>query len=86
LVVTLSSAWAATPGGKGSLIVNINTATATELQSLPNVGPAIAIRIIAGRPYKSSLDLARISGISRSQARELSKFAVVAGKTRKIEY
>jgi DNA uptake protein ComE-like DNA-binding protein len=75
----------AIPSPKGTLIVNINTATRSELQSLPNVGPSIAIGIIAGRPYKSAGELARVSGISRGQARLMSKYVVVTGATRKIE-
>jgi DNA uptake protein ComE-like DNA-binding protein len=38
---------------KGSLIVNVNEATAEELQTLPDVGPARAARIIQNRPYES---------------------------------
>jgi competence protein ComEA len=38
---------------KGSLVLNINQATAEELQTLPGVGPAYAARIIQNRPYKS---------------------------------
>jgi len=38
---------------KGSLVLNINEATAEELQTLPGVGPARAERIIQYRPYQS---------------------------------
>jgi DNA uptake protein ComE-like DNA-binding protein len=38
---------------KGSLVVNVNAATAKELQTLPDVGPARAERIIQSRPYQS---------------------------------
>src|SRR5262249_57383306 len=31
--------------------VNINTATAAELEALPGIGPVIARRIVEGRPY-----------------------------------
>jgi hypothetical protein len=36
---------------KDSLIVNINTASAKELESLPNIGSSRAEQIIAHRPY-----------------------------------
>jgi hypothetical protein len=38
---------------KGSLVVNVNEATTKELQTLLDVGPARAERIIQSRPYKS---------------------------------
>ena len=38
---------------KGSLVLNINRATAEELQTLPGIGPAYAARIIQNRPYTS---------------------------------
>ena len=38
---------------KSSLVLNVNEATAEELQTLPGVGPARAQRIIRYRPYKS---------------------------------
>jgi HlyD family secretion protein len=37
--------------------VNVNTALATELASLPGVGPKLAGRIVAARPYGSIWDL-----------------------------
>lgn len=40
---------------KGPL--NINTATADELETLPGIGAATTKRIIAGRPYKNSIEL-----------------------------
>ena len=38
---------------KGSLILNVNEATAEELQTLPGVGPGRAELIIHYRPYQS---------------------------------
>jgi DNA uptake protein ComE-like DNA-binding protein len=51
-----------TPSIPGSPI-ELNTATQAELESLPRVGPAMAERIIAARPYRRTADLRRVRGI-----------------------
>lgn len=48
-------------------LVNLNTATQTELESLPGVGPRLAKKIITARsqgPFSSLEDLDRIPGVS----------------------
>jgi competence protein ComEA len=42
-----------------SATIDLNKATAEELEELPNVGPATAKKIIAGRPYTKVDDLAK---------------------------
>ena len=39
--------------------IDLNKATAEELEELPNVGPATAKKIVAGRPYTKVDDLAK---------------------------
>lgn len=54
--------------------VNINTATAAELESLPGVGPKLAQRIILTRqqqPFTSLEDLQRVSGIGPKMVEKL---------------
>jgi competence ComEA-like helix-hairpin-helix protein len=69
---------------KGSRLVNINTATAAELESLPGIGPSLAQLVIAGRPYKDVADLARIRGISERQVEQLRPMLRVSEPTRDL--
>lgn len=60
------------------LRIDLNQATADELAALPEIGPALAERIIAGRPYLRSEDLRRVAGISPRRLARLLHFIVVA--------
>ncbi len=55
------------PGGSVSGVVNLNTATVADLDTLPRIGPAMAQRILdyreANGPFQSVDELANISGI-----------------------
>jgi DNA uptake protein ComE-like DNA-binding protein len=43
--------------------IDINHATQEDLESLPGIGPALARSIIAGRPFSSAEEVARVRGI-----------------------
>ena len=66
---------------KGSTPVNINTATAEELQSLPRIGPAMAQRIIAWREahggFRSVDELDAVPGIGPSMLENLRPLVTI---------
>jgi competence protein ComEA len=57
--------------------VNVNTATADELQRLPGIGPVTAQAIAAGRPFQSVADLDRVKGIGAKTVEKLRPFVTV---------
>jgi competence protein ComEA len=67
---------AAAPGGK----LNLNTATAAELDALPGVGPVLAQRIVDHRdqgPFTSVDQLDDVPGIGPARAAELAELVTV---------
>lgn len=58
-------------GSDSAQLVNINTATAAELENLPGIGAATAQRIVSDRTangtFKSVSDLMRVSGIGEKK-------------------
>lgn len=59
-------------------LVDLNTATLAELEALPRVGPAMAARIVAKRPFRRPDDLRRVSGIGPSTLRALKPLVTVS--------
>ena len=66
-------------------VVNVNTATAEELEMLPGIGPSKARAILEARQQKGrfqSLDeLEEVKGIGRSTVEQLRPYATVSGRT-----
>ena len=65
--------------------VNINTATAEELELLPRVGPSIAGRILEFRDkngrFKTPQDLMLVRGIGEKTFEDLEPFITLEGET-----
>jgi competence protein ComEA len=57
--------------------ININTATAAQLEQLPGIGPSRAQDIIDNRPYESVDELDSVSGIGPATLEELRPYVVV---------
>ena len=64
-------------------VVNINTATQTELETLPGIGPSIALKIINYRNengrFSSIEEIKNVSGIGDSKFEALKKYITVWG-------
>lgn len=62
-------------------IININNATQTELETLPGIGPSLALRIIEYRKengaFKNIEDIKNVSGIGESRFEDIKDYIVV---------
>ncbi|MGQ0505891.1 MAG: ComEA family DNA-binding protein [Myxococcaceae bacterium] len=77
-----SAAWAAPARYAGSL--NLNQATAQELDALPGVGEKAAERIIAHRertPFQRPEQLVRVKGFGKKKFEKLRAYLAITGPT-----
>ena len=67
--------------GAASRPIDINRATAAELEALPGIGPALAQRIVADRevngPFRRPQDLTRVAGIGAKTLEKLLPYITV---------
>ncbi len=65
--------------------VNVNTASAEQLQLLPGVGPALASRIVDHRKqngaFKTVEDLLLVRGIGEASLERLKPYVAISGET-----
>lgn len=74
----------ATPDALGGR-VDINFGTEREITALPEIGPALARGILAGRPYSRVEDLVRVKGISARMVEMLRPHICAAPGRRKVD-
>ena len=81
--LTVTAVWADHHGSGG--VVNINTADASTLQTLPNIGPAKADDILKYRqqhgPFKTIEDLKKVKGIGDKTFEKLKQHITVSQST-----
>jgi competence protein ComEA len=80
-VISFPAAWAETKAGtpaKG--LVDLNKATAQELEALKGIGPALSKKIIDGRPYRSVDDLTK-AGVPAKTVEALKPLVTVGAAT-----
>lgn len=62
---------------QSSNLININTASLAELDTLVGIGPATAEKIIENRPYTKIEDLKEVSGVGESKYEAIAEFITV---------
>lgn len=71
----------AVAGKESGKLVNINTASQSELESLPGIGPSLAKKILDFRqkngPFKSAQDLMAVQGIGEKKFEQLKNLITV---------
>ena len=58
-------------------LLDLNTATEKELQSIKGIGPVLAGRIITGRPYRRVDDLLKVKGIGPKKLEKIRPYFVI---------
>jgi DNA uptake protein ComE-like DNA-binding protein len=66
---------------KHASLLDLNTATAPELEKLPGIGQASAAKIVAGRPFKSKSELLSRGLVNQDQYSKLSPYVIAKQAT-----
>jgi competence protein ComEA len=83
LMIALAFSTATVQGAsKSKAKVDVNSASVETLETLPGIGPTLADRIVAGRPYKNADELANVKGLSKSKV-DAFQDQITFGKAKK---
>jgi competence protein ComEA len=75
-----TSAKVSTSRDSKSKKVNINTASRSELETLPGVGPSVADNIIAARPFKTLTALKNVDGIGDRRYEDIRPLVTIGSR------
>ncbi len=83
VVLSLAPAYAQAPASKAR--ININTAPASELESLPRIGPKVAQRIVDFRTkngnFKKVEEIMKVQGIGEKVFEQIKELITVGAAT-----
>lgn len=60
-----------------AILLDVNTSTSDQLRTLPGIGPALAQKIVEGRPYRALADLLLVDGIGLERLKKIRPFIKV---------
>lgn len=85
LTLGATGAFATEAGKSPAGVVNINTASASQIAFMPRIGPATAERVVQFREehgaFKHATDLMQVKGIGDKTYELIAPYVVVDGKT-----
>jgi hypothetical protein len=64
------------------LPIDINLASVEDLQALPGIGPGLALRLVAARPFRKISELQEVAGIGPKRLAALARAAEVSSTSR----
>lgn len=81
---TGTAAAAATIASGGQAVIDLNTATAAQLETLPGIGAVLAQRILdyreANGPFETISQLANVEGIGEKRLEAIAEYICIGGQ------
>jgi hypothetical protein len=68
------------------LPIDINLSSVEDLQALPGIGPELALRVVAGRPYRTIAELRKVAGFGPKRVMALAGATeIAAARPQRVE-